>query len=154
MNEPAQGSVVLVDFTYSDQVRSKVRPALVVSNSRYNTISRDVIVMKITTRKPKIMAVSLTNADLMAGSPGHPAMYRLTGSIPWKKSSSAALSVSYGWKRCRRSGIVFQISSPPIPDKIFLRRYAGNVPSCPMTFPTRSSKSSPEQSTVISAYFP
>ena len=85
MNEPAQGSVVLVDFTYSDQVRSKVRPALVVSNSRYNTISRDVIVMKITTRKPKIMAVSLTNADLMAGSPGHPSYVQADGIYPLEK---------------------------------------------------------------------
>ena len=50
MNEPAQGSIVLVDFTYSNQAQSKVRPALVVSNSRYNAISRDVIVMKITSR--------------------------------------------------------------------------------------------------------
>jgi len=63
MTEPAQGSVVLVDFSYSDQIRSKVRPALVISNSRYNRISRDVIVMKITSRKPKIMAVSLTNDE-------------------------------------------------------------------------------------------
>jgi mRNA interferase MazF len=71
MTEPAQGSVILVDFSYSDQVRSKVRPALIVSNSRYNRISRDVIVMKITTRKPKMMAVSLTNDDLQAGSLDH-----------------------------------------------------------------------------------
>jgi|SRR5208337_1437525 len=79
MTEPAQGSVILVDFSYSDQVRSKVRPALVVSNSRYNRISRDVIVMKITTRRPKIMAVGLTNDDLQAGSLDHPSYVQADG---------------------------------------------------------------------------
>jgi len=67
MTELDQGSVVLVDFTYSSQTQSKVRPALVVSNSGYNRISRDVIVMKITSRKPKLCAVSITNKDLLAG---------------------------------------------------------------------------------------
>ena len=79
MTEVAQGSVVLVDFTYSDQTRSKVRPALVVSNSRYNMISRDVIVMKITTRKPKMMAVSLVNDDLRGGSLDHPSYVQTDG---------------------------------------------------------------------------
>ena len=79
MTEPAQGSVVLVDFSYSNQIQSKVRPALVVSNSRYNGISRDVIVMKITTRKPKIMAVSLTNDDLQEGSLDYPSFVQVDG---------------------------------------------------------------------------
>jgi mRNA-degrading endonuclease toxin of MazEF toxin-antitoxin module len=35
MIELELGSVVLVDFTYSSQIQSKVRPALVVSNSGY-----------------------------------------------------------------------------------------------------------------------
>jgi mRNA interferase MazF len=79
MTEPAQGSVILVDFSYSDQVRSKVRPALIVSNSRYNRISRDVIVMKIATRKPKMMAASLSNDDLQAGSLDHPSYVQADG---------------------------------------------------------------------------
>jgi len=79
MNDPVQGSVVLVDFTYSNQVQSKVRPALVVSNSRYNTISRDVIVMKITSRKPKMMAVSLKNEDLQSGSLDHSSYVQTDG---------------------------------------------------------------------------
>ena len=79
MNKPAQGSVVLVDFTYSNQVQSKVRPALVMSNSRYNSLSRDVIVMKITSRKPKMMAVSLTNEDLKSGSLDYPSYVQVDG---------------------------------------------------------------------------
>ncbi|WAC04176.1 MAG: type II toxin-antitoxin system PemK/MazF family toxin [Methanoregula sp.] len=86
MNEPAQGSVVLVDFTYSNQAESKVRPALVVSNSRYNTISRDVIVMKITSRKPNMMAVSLTNKDLQEGSLNHPSYVQADGIYALEKA--------------------------------------------------------------------
>jgi mRNA-degrading endonuclease toxin of MazEF toxin-antitoxin module len=77
MNELAQGSIVLVDFTYSSQTQSKVRPALVVSNSRYNAISRDVIVLKITSRKPKLFAVSITSEDLMAGSLDRPSFVQV-----------------------------------------------------------------------------
>ena len=67
MNELLQGSIVLVDFTYADQKQSKLRPALVISNSGNNHISRDVIVVKITSKKPKLWGVSLTNDDLASG---------------------------------------------------------------------------------------
>ena len=79
MTDPAQGAVVLVDFSYSNQIQSKVRPALVVSNSQYNRISRDVIVAKITTREPKMMAASLTNEDLKEGSLDHPSFVQADG---------------------------------------------------------------------------
>jgi len=79
MTDLAQGSVVLVDFSYSDQIQSKMRPALVASNSRYNRISRDVIVTKITSRKPKMMAASLTNADLLSGSLDSPSYVQADG---------------------------------------------------------------------------
>ncbi|MFA7694048.1 MAG: type II toxin-antitoxin system PemK/MazF family toxin [Methanoregula sp.] len=79
MTDPAQGAVVLVDFSYSNQIQSKMRPALVVSNSRYNQISRDVIVAKITTRKPKLMAATLTNEDLLEGGLDHPSFVQADG---------------------------------------------------------------------------
>ena len=68
MNNFEQGSIVLVDFTYSNQQQSKLRPALVVSNSEYNRISRDIVVMKITSREPKLWSVCIGNEDLLAGS--------------------------------------------------------------------------------------
>jgi mRNA interferase MazF len=79
MTELVQGSVVLVDFSYSNQVQSKMRPALVLSNSRYNRISRDVIVVKITSKKPKLMAASLTNDDLVSGSLDVPSYVQADG---------------------------------------------------------------------------
>ena len=77
MNELEQGSIVLVDFTYSSQMQSKVRPSLIVSNSGYNRISRDVIVMKITSRKPKLFAISITREDLTAGSLDRPSFVQV-----------------------------------------------------------------------------
>ena len=56
MNELVQGSVVLVDLTYSDQMQSRLRPALVISNSDYKRISRDVIVLKITSKNQNTTA--------------------------------------------------------------------------------------------------
>lgn len=79
MTDLAQGSIVLVDFSYSDQAGSKMRPVLVVSNSRYNGISRDVIVAKITSKKPRIMAAGLTNDDLLSGSLDYPSYVQADG---------------------------------------------------------------------------
>lgn len=45
-----QGSIVLVDFSYSDLKETKFRPALVISNSEYNEGSIDVVVLRVTSR--------------------------------------------------------------------------------------------------------
>jgi mRNA interferase MazF len=45
-----QGSIVLVDFSYSDLKETKFRPALVISNSEYNESSIDVVVLRVTSR--------------------------------------------------------------------------------------------------------
>lgn len=68
MNNIDQGSIVLVDFTYSNQQQSKLRPALVVSNSDYNRISRDIVVMKVTSKIPPIGFVCIGNEDLLGGT--------------------------------------------------------------------------------------
>ena len=68
MNDFDQGSIVLVDFTFSDHRQSKLRPALIISNSKNNQLSRDVIVMKITSKKPLLWGISIINKDLVAGS--------------------------------------------------------------------------------------
>lgn len=68
MTELESGAVVLVDFTFSNHQQSKRRPALVVSNSLNNRKSRDVIVMKITSKEPRRWGVTVTNEDLVMGS--------------------------------------------------------------------------------------
>ena len=59
-----QGAIVLLDFSFSDLKRSKYRPALVISNSSYNSRSLDIVVLRITSR-PKIeWAIKITNEDV------------------------------------------------------------------------------------------
>lgn len=45
-----QGSIVLVDFSYSNLKETKFRPVLVISNSEYNESSIDVVVLRVTSR--------------------------------------------------------------------------------------------------------
>lgn len=63
-SEIAQGDVILVDFSYSDLQRSKFRPALVMSNSGYNSKSLDIVVLRITSKPRRRWAVKLMNKDL------------------------------------------------------------------------------------------
>ncbi len=67
MNEFPQGSIILVDLTFSDQKQTRLRPALVISTTNYNRLSRDVIVLKIASKKPKFFFVSLDPSDLSSG---------------------------------------------------------------------------------------
>jgi mRNA-degrading endonuclease toxin of MazEF toxin-antitoxin module len=48
-----QGSIVLVDFSYSNLKQTKFRPALVISNFEYNENSMDVVVMRVTSNSSK-----------------------------------------------------------------------------------------------------
>jgi mRNA interferase MazF len=45
-----QGSIVLVDFSYSNLKETKFRPALVISSSEYNEDSIDIVVLRVTSR--------------------------------------------------------------------------------------------------------
>ncbi|MCD6455681.1 MAG: type II toxin-antitoxin system PemK/MazF family toxin [Methanophagales archaeon] len=62
-----QGDIVLIDFSYSDLKRSKFRPALVISNSSYNSTSLDVVVLRITSKPKKEWAIKITNKDVESG---------------------------------------------------------------------------------------
>ena len=65
--EIEQGDIVLIDFSYSNLKRSKFRPALVISNSRYNSTSLDVIVLRITSKSKREWAIKITNKDVESG---------------------------------------------------------------------------------------
>jgi len=77
MNELNQGAIALVDFSYSNQHQSKLRPALIISNSANNRISRDVIVMKITKNKPNFWGISISNEDIVGGSLSYPSFVQV-----------------------------------------------------------------------------
>ncbi|MBI5814233.1 MAG: type II toxin-antitoxin system PemK/MazF family toxin [Nitrospinae bacterium] len=48
-----RGEVILVPFPFSDQTAAKKRPAVVISSSRYNAISKDIIIMAVTSKTDK-----------------------------------------------------------------------------------------------------
>jgi mRNA interferase MazF len=48
-----RGDIVLVPFPFSDQTTIKKRPAVVISSSRYNAVSQDIIIMAVTSQTEK-----------------------------------------------------------------------------------------------------
>jgi mRNA interferase MazF len=64
-----QGSLVLVDFSYSDLNETKFRPALVISNHEYNENSMDVVVLRVTSRyREGSWEVKILRKDLAEGT--------------------------------------------------------------------------------------
>ncbi|MFA5294517.1 MAG: type II toxin-antitoxin system PemK/MazF family toxin [Methanoregulaceae archaeon] len=86
MRDIDQGALVLVNFNYSNQEHVKLRPALVVSNSSNNRISRDVVVMKITSKEPQHWGLSITNNDLLTGSLAYDSYIRIDAIHSLEKS--------------------------------------------------------------------
>lgn len=64
-----QGSLVLVDFSYSNLKETKFRPALVISNDGYNESSMDVVVLRVTSRyREDRWQVEILRNDLAEGT--------------------------------------------------------------------------------------
>ncbi|MDP3104891.1 MAG: type II toxin-antitoxin system PemK/MazF family toxin [Candidatus Methanoperedens sp.] len=64
-----QGSIVLVDFSYSNLKEAKFRPALVISNFDYNEKSMDVLVMRVTSKsREEGWKVEILRVDLEEGT--------------------------------------------------------------------------------------
>jgi len=64
-----QGSVVLVDFSYSNLKETKFRPALVISNSEYNEDSIDIVVLRVTSRsRDRKWDLEILNNDVAEGT--------------------------------------------------------------------------------------
>ncbi|MEX8549095.1 MAG: type II toxin-antitoxin system PemK/MazF family toxin [Mucilaginibacter sp.] len=73
-----QGDIVLLPFPFTDQQGSKVRPGIVVSNSLVNQISKDVIIIQLTTQniKDRTLAVEINNNHVsIAFKPPHNSQY-------------------------------------------------------------------------------
>ncbi len=64
-----QGSILLVDFSYSNLKEAKFRPALVISNFEYNENSMDVVVMRVTSKSSEEgWKVEILRNDLEEGT--------------------------------------------------------------------------------------
>ncbi|MFH1182281.1 MAG: type II toxin-antitoxin system PemK/MazF family toxin [Candidatus Woesearchaeota archaeon] len=63
-----QRSIVLLPFPYTDLSSAKKRPALVVSNNRFNKASDDVVCCLITSNPAEVPhIISVTNKDMEKG---------------------------------------------------------------------------------------
>lgn len=65
----SQRDIILINFPFSDLTVAKVRPALVVSNDRYNSTTLDAVVLAITLNlSPSEYKVFIENEDLESGT--------------------------------------------------------------------------------------
>ena len=63
-----QRDIVLITFPFSDLASAKVRPALVLSNDRYNRSSEDFVAVPLTSNlRFRDYALLITNRDLDSG---------------------------------------------------------------------------------------
>lgn len=60
-----QGDIVIAELLYSEQIGLKIRPALVISNTKYNKNSDDIILLKITSSEKKTKYDLTLNAKEM-----------------------------------------------------------------------------------------
>ena len=64
-----QRDIVLLTFPFSDLKSSKVRPAIVLSNDKYNRRSQDFAAVPLTSNlRLRDYAISLTNNELESGN--------------------------------------------------------------------------------------
>ena len=64
-----QGSIVLVDFSYSNLKETKYRPALVISSSDYNEHSNDIVVLRVTSRgRDSLWELEILKNDMAEGT--------------------------------------------------------------------------------------
>ncbi len=63
-----QRDIILVPFPFSDQSGQKIRPALIVSNDKFNSTSEDAIVCAITSNiKPSKYSIIIDKSNLEEG---------------------------------------------------------------------------------------
>ena len=67
-NVVRQRSVIILPFPFSDLQRKKARPAIIVSNSRYNTYSKDVVAVPLTSSpRSSKYSIPVTNKEMECG---------------------------------------------------------------------------------------
>lgn len=65
----AQGDLVLIPFPFSDLSRKKVRPALIISNKKFNLFGRDFLLVPLTSIiKRDNYSVKIDQSNLVSGN--------------------------------------------------------------------------------------
>jgi mRNA interferase MazF len=74
---PSQGDIVLIPVPFTDLSSQKRRPVIVVSNSRYNQSSRDILVIAMTSNLSTLPYSFIINTpDLITGTLNRPSLVR------------------------------------------------------------------------------
>jgi len=74
----SKGELVLLPFPFSDQTGKKVRPAVIVSNNKFNNASEDVIMLPLTSVIKEVnYSILIDNKDLSSGELIKPSRIRL-----------------------------------------------------------------------------
>lgn len=82
-----QRSIVLVPFSFSDQLGSKIRPALVVSNDEFNKSSEDIVICGLTTNlKSSKYSLKIELENLEEGILYEPSCVKVEHIVKIKKS--------------------------------------------------------------------
>ncbi|MBT4870462.1 MAG: type II toxin-antitoxin system PemK/MazF family toxin [Candidatus Diapherotrites archaeon] len=77
-----QGDIVVAQVLFSEQIGLKTRPALVISNTKYNKKSEDIILLKITSQsKRTTYDINLNNKDLENGELTKPSMIMIDNPV-------------------------------------------------------------------------
>lgn len=91
MTNYERGDVILVPFPFSNQTKSKKRPAVIISSTNYNNISSDIIIMAISGQKEQIFDVGEStiddwqNAGLLKSSTFKPAISTIEKGLVLRK---------------------------------------------------------------------
>ncbi len=74
---PSQGEIVLIPVPFTDLSSQKRRPVIIISNTNYNQISRDMLIVAVTSN-PVLVPYSfpINNADLVSGQLNKPSVVR------------------------------------------------------------------------------
>lgn len=93
-----RGDIVLVPFPFSDQTTAKKRPAVIISSSRYNTVSKDIVIMAVTSQIEKSSDVGSCiikdwkEAKLLKPSAIKPALSSIEQTLVLKKLGALSLT--------------------------------------------------------------
>jgi mRNA-degrading endonuclease toxin of MazEF toxin-antitoxin module len=63
-----QGDIVWISFPFTDGIRFKFRPALVLSKNSYNKTSDDLLLAYITSQKKSRYLISIEKSDIVEGA--------------------------------------------------------------------------------------
>lgn len=84
----AQGLIILTPFPFSDQKSAKLRPALVISSSKFNTKSKDIWVTAISSKEGNDeFKIHLNQKDLVLGTLNRSSFIKFTAITTTEKTS-------------------------------------------------------------------